>query len=72
MKPAKSALEKARAELGRLEEKSEAAFRAWRTAYYRTVSGELKTNRALDAAHDDMETALIRAGIAHMKLRREG
>jgi hypothetical protein len=45
------------------------AFKAWRRAYYRTVSGELKTNRALDAAR---EAAVIKAGNAYIKLRQQG
>jgi hypothetical protein len=71
MKPAESALEKARAELGRLEEKSEAAFKAYRSAYYRRVSGDLKTSRALDAAREDMEAAVIEAGNAYIRLQGE-
>jgi hypothetical protein len=71
MKPAKPALEKARAELDLLEAKSEAAFKAWRTAYYRTVSGELKTHRVFNAAFEDMETTVIQAGNAYIKLREE-
>jgi hypothetical protein len=55
MKPAESALEKAKTELGRLEEKSEAAFKAYRSAYYHRVSGGIKTSRALDAAREDMK-----------------
>jgi hypothetical protein len=51
-----------------LEKKSEAIFRAWRTAYYRTVAGELKTNRTLDTAREDMEAAVIAAGNAYREL----
>jgi hypothetical protein len=71
VKHAESALEKARAELDYFEEESEALFRAWCTAYYRRVSGELKTNRALDAAREDMEAAVIKAGNAYIRLQEE-
>jgi hypothetical protein len=72
MKPTKPVLETARAELDRLEAKSEAAFKAWRTAYYQTAVGELKTHRAYNATHEDMEFAVIRAGNAYRALRRQG
>jgi hypothetical protein len=55
-------------ELARLEKKSERLFKAWRNAYYRRVTGELKTNRMLDAARDDMEAAVIEAGNAYRAL----
>jgi hypothetical protein len=71
LKPEKPALEKARAEIDRLERKSEELFKAYRSAYYRRVSGELKTDRALDAAREDMEAAVIKAGNVYMKLRGE-
>jgi hypothetical protein len=60
------------AALARLEVESEAAFKAYRTAYYRRLMGELKTNRALDAAREDMETAIIRAGNAYRAFRQQG
>jgi hypothetical protein len=59
-----------RAELNRIEEKSEARFRAWRTAYYRWITGELKTDRVLNVAHEDMEAAVIEAGNAYINLRK--
>jgi hypothetical protein len=55
-------------ELARLEKKSERLFKAWRNACYRRLTGELKTNRTLDAARDDMEAAVIRAGNAYRAL----
>jgi hypothetical protein len=72
MNSTKSALEKARAELDLLEAQSEAAFKAWRTAYYRTAVGELTTYRALNAAMENMEFAVIRAGNAYRALRQQG
>jgi hypothetical protein len=71
MKAAESALEKARAELDSLERKSEELFKAYRSVYYRCLRGELKTFRALRAASDDMEAAVIKAGNAYIKLREE-
>jgi hypothetical protein len=55
-------------ELARLEKKSERLFKAWRNTYYRRVTGELKTNRMLDAAQDAMEAAIIKAGNAYRAL----
>jgi hypothetical protein len=57
--------------LVRLEKESEALFRAWRTAYYRTVTGEAKTTQALDAAQEDMEAAVIAAGNAYRDLKND-
>jgi hypothetical protein len=71
MKPANSVLEKARAELDRLERKSEELFKAYRSAYYRRISGELKTDKLLDAAREDMEAVVIKAGNVYIKLQRE-
>jgi hypothetical protein len=56
------------AALARLERKSENLFRAWRKAYCRRVVGELKTNRAVDSAREDMEAAVIETGNAYKKL----
>jgi uncharacterized FlgJ-related protein len=53
----------------RLEKESDVLFRAWRTAYYRTVSGELKTTKTLDSARENMEAAVIAAGNAYRELR---
>jgi hypothetical protein len=38
---------------------------------YRQISGELKTNRELGAAREDMEVAVIMAGNAYIKLQEE-
>jgi hypothetical protein len=72
MKPAKTALEKAKAELDRLEGKSDELFKVYRSTYYRRVRGELKTDRALDVAHEDMEAAVVEAGNAYKALRQQG
>jgi hypothetical protein len=45
-----------------LEAESEALFRKYRRVYYRTLTGELKTERSLSDAREDMEAAVIRAG----------
>jgi hypothetical protein len=42
---------------------------AWCTACYRTVTGELTTNRTLDTARENMEAAVIAARNVHRKLR---
>jgi hypothetical protein len=63
MQPVKPAFEKDGAEIDRMKEKSEATFRAWRTAYYRRITGELKTDRTLNAAREAMEAAGIRRGL---------
>jgi hypothetical protein len=54
-----------------MERKSEALFRAWRIVYYHRISGDLKTNRALDAAREDMEATVIKAGNAYISLQEE-
>jgi hypothetical protein len=64
----KSALEQARAELDRIEKESERLFKGYRLAYYRRITGELKTDRVLNAAREDMEAAVIEAGNAYLKL----
>ncbi|MDR0656337.1 MAG: hypothetical protein LBG22_08495 [Treponema sp.] len=55
-------------EFDRLEKKSERLFKAWRTAYYRLLTGELKTDRRITAAHEDMESAVIAAANAYKAL----
>jgi hypothetical protein len=57
--------------LGRLERKSENLFKAWRTAYCRRVAGELKTDRAVDTARENMEAAVIEAGNAYKVLHQQ-
>jgi hypothetical protein len=64
--------ESPRAKLARLEAESEVLFKAWRTAFYRTLIGELRTNRVMDNAQEEMEAAVIRAGNAYKALRRPG
>jgi hypothetical protein len=59
------------AKLVRLEKKSENLFRAWRTVYYRRLTGELKTDRAVDTARENMEAAVIEAGNVYIKFREE-
>jgi hypothetical protein len=60
------------AALARLERKSENLFKAWRTAYCRRAAGELKTDRAVDSAREDMEAAVIETGNAYRALYRQG
>jgi hypothetical protein len=59
-------------ELARPKAESEAAFRRYRATLYRRLTGELKTDRTLDAAREDMEAALIAAANAYRKLRGAG
>jgi hypothetical protein len=59
------------AALACLEKKSETLFKAYRTAFYSRLTGELKTDRAVDAAREDMEAALIAAGNAYRALHQQ-
>jgi hypothetical protein len=58
-----------RKELDRLEIKSERLFRVWRAAFCRRLAGELKTDRAVNNARENMEAAVIAAGNAYKALR---
>jgi hypothetical protein len=60
------------AALARMEKKSERLFKAYRTAYYRKLTGELKTDRAVLTARENMEAAIIEAGNAYKALKDTG
>jgi hypothetical protein len=70
MKPAAPAREGPGAALARAEAESEALFKQYRAAYYRRIAGDLKTDRALDAARESMEAAVIRAGNAYVQAEK--
>jgi hypothetical protein len=55
------------ARLARPEAESEAAFRKYRSVFYRILAGELKTRRRLVEAEEEMECAVIRAGNAYLE-----